>query len=49
MKKRILVQLGAKLLLNKVKPPADASDFLKEIIGLCPIKIWAQIRPGGFD
>ncbi|MEH7388696.1 hypothetical protein [Bacillus sp. JJ1474] len=40
---------GVQYFLNKVKPPADASDLLKEFIGHCPIKIWAQIRQGGFD
>ncbi|WP_256243815.1 hypothetical protein, partial [Bacillus sp. V3B] len=35
--------------LNEVKPPADASDFLKVIDRASSIKIRAQIRRGEFD
>ncbi|MBU8880465.1 hypothetical protein BGM26_16040 [Bacillus sp. FJAT-29790] len=46
---RYPIQLGFKPWLKKVKPPADASDFLKEFIEQAKVKIWAQIRQGEFD
>ncbi len=42
---RCPIQWGSKPLLNKVKPPVDASDFYRA----SSIKIWAQIRQGEFD
>ncbi|MBU8880144.1 hypothetical protein BGM26_14270 [Bacillus sp. FJAT-29790] len=47
--KRYPIKWGFKFRLNKVKPPADASDFLKEFIDQAKVKIWAQIRQGEFD
>jgi hypothetical protein len=41
--KSSLIQ-GGKPRLNEVKPPADASDFLKVIYRASSIKIRAQIR-----
>ena len=44
MQKALLIQWGFKPRLNEVKPPADASDFLKVIYRASSIKIRAQIR-----
>jgi hypothetical protein len=38
-----------RLLLNEVKPTADATDFLKVAYRASSIKIRAQIRRGEFD
>jgi hypothetical protein len=46
--KSSLIQWGFKPRLNEVKPPADASDFLKVIYRASSIKIRAQIH-GEFD
>ncbi|RST57941.1 hypothetical protein D5F11_020155 [Siminovitchia terrae] len=43
------IQWGFKPRLNKVKPPADATDFQRKFIELKLDKIWAQIRQGAFD
>ncbi|GIN94944.1 hypothetical protein J6TS1_08140 [Siminovitchia terrae] len=43
------IQWGFKHRLNKVKPPADATDFQRKFIELKLDKIWAQIRQGAFD
>ncbi|MCQ6275639.1 hypothetical protein JMM81_11785 [Bacillus sp. V3B] len=47
--KSSLIQWGFKPRLNEVKPPADASDFLKVIYRASSIKIRVQIRRGEFD